>query len=56
MEGLGHQLSHKNLDPQIVLFTMCTGVKDGEEFEGKANQLLAQLETYAMRGSIPLTL
>jgi hypothetical protein len=38
MEGLGHKLSHKTLDPQFVLPTRCAGVKEGTEFEGRANQ------------------
>jgi hypothetical protein len=38
MEELGHQLSHKNLDPEIVLPTRCMGLKERIEFEGRANQ------------------
>jgi hypothetical protein len=38
MEGLGHQLSHKTLDPQFSLPTKYAGIKDGAGFEGRANQ------------------
>ena len=36
IEGLG-QLSHKTLNPQYLLATRCTWVKDGTEFEGRTN-------------------
>ena len=38
MERLGHQPSHKTLDLQCVFPTKCSGVNDGAEFEGHANQ------------------
>jgi len=44
------------LDPPFLLPTRCAGVKDGAEFEGRANKRLVQLESHTMRGSPPLTL
>jgi hypothetical protein len=38
MEALGQELSYKTLDPQFVLPTRCSRVKDGAEFEERANQ------------------
>ena len=37
LEGLGHQPTHKCLDPQFVLSIRYALVKDGAEFEGKVN-------------------
>ena len=37
-KGLGHQPSHKTLDPPFFLLTRFAGVKDGTEFEERANQ------------------
>ena len=36
-EGLGHLPRHKTLNSQLVLPTSCAQVKDGTEFEGRAN-------------------
>lgn len=37
-EGLGHQHRHESLDPKFILTTRCAWVKDGAEFEERANQ------------------
>ena len=37
MEGLGHQPSHKTLDPQLILLKGYVGLEDGAEFEGRPN-------------------
>ena len=50
MDGLEH------LRPTIVLPTKCGGLKNGAEFEGRANQRLAQLENHAIKVSPFLTL
>jgi hypothetical protein len=55
VERVGHQPTHKTFDPKFVLPIRCKD-KDGEENEGMANQLLAQLETHPMGENQPLTL
>lgn len=55
MEGFRHQPSPQNRKPTICLaYKICWG-KGGKELVEGANQLLVQLETYAMRGTPPLT-
>jgi hypothetical protein len=55
MEALRHQPTHKTLGTKFVLSTptRCVEGKDGAEFKGNINQRLAQLETHAMRRTIP---
>ena len=38
VEGLGHQWSHRTLEPQFFLPERSTGVKDEPEIKGMANQ------------------
>jgi hypothetical protein len=37
-EGLGHQLNHKTLDPQFLLPTRYSGVKNGAEIDRMPNK------------------
>jgi hypothetical protein len=38
MEGLGHQPSHKTLDPQFILPTRYVGIKGSAQFERRVNE------------------
>jgi hypothetical protein len=56
MEAWRYQPSHKTFDLHFFLPTRCAGINREQKLREQVNLLLAQLETYAMRESPPLTL